>query len=86
MLITGERGSGKTSLMIYLRNKYINKGESKPAFFKNFSHVQKSYSDELYLFYFLKPGDYLINMIIDITHKMRLKYLKKGNFIDICCI
>lgn len=33
----------------------------------------------LYLFYFLKPEDLLITVLVDIICKMRLKYTKKGN-------
>lgn len=36
-------------------------------------------SEPFYLFYFLKPDDYLINILINVTCKMRLKYLKKNS-------
>lgn len=89
LLITGDRGYGKTCLMASLYKQYVLDGgggsgltseSSSSGSFKNRTSSSSSSSNnqQFFLFYFLKSNDYLIDMIIDVTRKMRLRYLKKG--------
>ena len=84
LLLVGPRGKGKTSFFACLYYYYCI-SMSPPASFaglkENFSKlndIRTVHKDAFFLFYFLRPTDYLINVIVNITQKMRSKYLKKG--------
>ena len=66
-VISGPRGHGKTTFMASLYQKYvINKQTAEQP-------------EPFCLFYFLEPDDYLINTLVNITSKLRAKYLKKDS-------
>ncbi len=73
-LIVGSRGKGKTAFMSRLYHHHKN---SFPATLEPLPN-ESSESKDFFLFYFLNKGDYLLDVIINITLKMRSRYLKKG--------
>ncbi|CAF0851226.1 unnamed protein product [Brachionus calyciflorus] len=77
--ISGPRGRGKTTFMASLYQKYLNNSNTKLKTTSVSSKHSTDNSDPFYLFYFLKPEDYLINILVNITSKLRAKYLKKDS-------
>lgn len=91
-IIYGSRASGKTSLIlqIYRNLNSIQSGTFSladlPDTLKNRSiassstrslNQQANKPKPLYLFYFLKPQDSILPILVDITLKIRLKYAKQ---------
>ena len=73
-LIVGPRGKGKTAFMSRLYHHYH---KPFPATLEPLPSEPSPIAKDFHLFYFLQKGDYLIDMIINITLKMRSRYLKK---------
>jgi len=92
-MIVGPRAKGKSALMAKLYEHYVlgrNFDEIRPSILYNDSissiksntnlssqHQHPKQTDILFLFYFLKPDDYLLNVLVDVTHKIRSKYGNK---------
>lgn len=66
-VVSGPRGHGKTTFMASLYQKYVINA--------NLANL----TDSFCLFYFLEPEDHLINTLVNITSKLRAKYLKKDS-------
>jgi hypothetical protein len=92
-LITGARGKGKSSFMslIYQQlclfkfvkfpNSPLLSQSTANAPISPLAKVKSPTVEPFYLFYFLKPGDHFLSILIDIIMKMRLKYLTKGKIL-----
>lgn len=93
-LIYGPRAGGKTSFMlqVYRNVNSLPSGtfsmSDLPDSLKNRSiassstrSIHNNKPKPLFLFYFLKPKDSFLSVLIDITYKMRLKYAKLGLFL-----
>lgn len=91
-LITGARGKGKSSFMslVYQQLCLFKLAKFSDSLLPESTTIASTISpvpkvkspnqvDPFYLFYFLKPGDHFISVLIDIIMKMRLKFLNKGN-------
>jgi hypothetical protein len=55
-----------------LKNRSIGSSSTKS--------LNRNKPKPFFLFYFLKPQDSLLSIVVDITHRLRLKYAKLGKY------